>query len=59
MKTTYDLLRDGMVKKSLSCNHEWKKTLAESGMCFIFFCDKCKGEVPYFTLEKFDEEKEE
>lgn len=29
------------------CDHEWKKTLAKSGMCFILMCHKCMSQKPY------------
>jgi len=33
------------------CDHEFKKTLADSGMYFINYCDKCKDTEPYWGIE--------
>lgn len=29
------------------CNHDYKKTLAKSGMCFINMCHKCGDSKPW------------
>jgi hypothetical protein len=33
-----------------ACNHEWRKTLTKSGMCFIDMCHKCHEQKPYTVI---------
>ncbi len=36
------------------CQHEYKRTLAKSGMFFISMCHKCKDEKPYNDHKDLD-----